>query len=106
MTERRQYWDDDLITAVCATGEDGEVDYWMPREQVYRIIAAVEDWCVNAHLRAVYVKRMDDAEATIQRVRELCDAREEEETDNGGYGKAAVVRIDYVRDVLDGGDDE
>lgn len=45
------------------------------------------------------------AEAAIKRVRELCDAREEEENDNGGYGKAAVVRIDYVRDVLDGGDD-
>lgn len=46
------------------------------------------------------------AVARIEAVRELCDAREEEETDNGGYGKAAVVRIDYVRDVLDGGDDE
>ena len=44
MTSRRPHWDDDLITAVCATGDDGEVDYWMTSDQVYRIIAAVEDW--------------------------------------------------------------
>lgn len=42
--KRRPHWDDDLITAVCATGDDGEVDYWMTSDQVYRIIAAVEDW--------------------------------------------------------------
>lgn len=51
-------------------------------------------------------RRAEKAEAAIERVRELCAAREEEENDNGGYGKAAVVRIDYVRDVLDGDSDE
>lgn len=45
--KRRPHWDDDLIAAVCATGDDGEVDYWMTSDQVYRIIAAVEDWHTN-----------------------------------------------------------
>ncbi len=33
--------------------------------------------------------------------RELCDAREEEENDNGGYGKAALVPIRDIRRALD-----
>lgn len=41
------------------------------------------------------------AEAQVQRVREVCDAREEEENDNGGYGKAALVPISDVRDILE-----
>ena len=67
--KRRPHWDDDLITAVCATGDDGEVDYWMTSDQVYRIIAAVEDW--QDRTQQARAMSMTDNEAAIARVREL-----------------------------------
>ena len=73
MTERRPHWDDDLIDAVfkalsytyLAQGWAGGIAIDLD-ESVYPLIAAVEDWCVNAHLRGVYVKRMNDAEARVE----------------------------------------
>jgi len=90
-SQRRPHWDDDLITAVCATGDDGEVDYWMTRAQVHRIIAAVEDWQIAKAGPGKYaitlgviggkylpewiaqsaIDRATKAESKIQRVREL-----------------------------------
>ena len=84
MTERRPHWDDDLITAVCATGSysDGEVDYWMTSDQVYRIIAAVEDWEKETFNAAteVLVERIQKAEAQVQAVRDAIEAELERHT--------------------------
>jgi len=82
MTERRPHWDDDLITAVCSAAapefEDGPYTLWLTSQQVFRIIAAVEDWqsCqamvnISTSTYAMTVGRAEDAEAAIQRVREL-----------------------------------
>ena len=59
MTERRPHWDDELILAVSEHIDPGHAD-------VRAVIATVEDWCVRAHLQAVYVKRMNDAEARVE----------------------------------------
>lgn len=65
MTERRPHWDQELEQAVSAVLFDC-YENGISEEQVYQVIAAVEDWCVRAHLQAVYVKRMNDAEARVE----------------------------------------
>ena len=45
MTQRRPHWDDELITAVCATVANDH--FYFTTDQVYDIIAAVEDWQEN-----------------------------------------------------------
>lgn len=61
MSERRLHWDDELIESLPIPGHS-----YLEDEDIYAIIAAVEDWCVRAHLQAVYVKRMNDAEARVE----------------------------------------
>ena len=105
MTSRRPHWDDDLITAVCATGDDGEVDYWMTSDQVYRIIAAVEDWVYDNFQGGEYDNPVEytPEELAIQRVRELCDLTERTVLDAMPEleGKV-VVYTSLVRRALDG----
>jgi len=83
MTERRPHWDDDLIDAVFralshtyrAQGWTGGIAIDLD-ESVYPLIAAVEDWHKAKRdsriLHALtWKRRLVEAEATIQRVREL-----------------------------------
>lgn len=117
VSERRPHWTDELIEAVRATGDDGEVDYWMPREQVYRIIAAVEDWqAKRLGASAAQLDSLADwqvmkgtiplwhwaqAEATLQRVREVMMKLNEHAPDP--VDSRQVYRA--LRLALDGGDD-
>ena len=88
MTERRPHWDDDLINAVFRIMDDYAAEVWR-REwdhgtPTFDIIAAVEDWherkgeenlpLLMAMMNAESTKfrrRAEQAEAAIQRVREL-----------------------------------
>ena len=94
-SQRRPHWDDDLITAVCATGDDGEVDYWMTRAQVHRIIAAVEDWARWEHVPKGTLARLERAESAIARVRQVLDEEQR------GYSPPLGL-ISRIRNALDG----
>ena len=86
MTERRPHWDDELVYAVIH-----EIGVLRPsphslRDTAYAVIAAVEDWherkgeenlpLLMAMMNAESTKfrrRAEQAEAAIQRVRDVCD---------------------------------
>ena len=90
MTDRRPHWDDDLVEAVRSKigmhqhGPIGEIRIYNPfDDEVYNVIAAVEDWQCDEHEQAMrelrgwqdaaasYRLRAEKAEAAIARVREL-----------------------------------
>ena len=128
MTERRPHWDDELIESLPIPGHS-----YLEDEDIYAIIAAVEDWhekfvmhgafrvlaeraasaeadrdrLANQLLNEVpdsYIQmkaRALTAEATIQRVRELCDG-----ADNNGEWPGMLVRVSAVRKALEGDSDE
>ena len=92
MTDRRPHWDDDLVEAVRSKigihqhGPIGEIRIYNPfDDEVYNVIAAVEDWQCDEHEQAMrelrgwqdaaasYRLRAEKAEAAIARVRELCE---------------------------------
>lgn len=66
--KRRPHWDDELIESLPIPGHS-----YLEDEDIYAIIAAVEDWQdANGFSRAgTLMHRLIDAEAAIQRVREL-----------------------------------
>mgnify|MGYP000862309913 CR=1 FL=1 len=66
--KRRPHWDDALIESLPIPGHS-----YLEDEDIYAIIAAVEDWQdANGFSRAgTLMHRLITAEATIQRVREL-----------------------------------
>ena len=74
MTDRRPHWNDDLIDTM--RHELSCTDSTFQDEDLYRMIAAVEDWQdANGFSRAgTLMNRLIDAEAAIQRVREELEA--------------------------------
>ena len=85
MTDRRPLWDDDVITAVMSVLPE-QAKRVVGATDVFRIIAAVEDWHIRkgeenlpllmAMMNAESTKfrrRAEQAEAAIQRVRDVCD---------------------------------
>lgn len=73
MSERRPHWDDQLVTAVIH-----EIGVLRPsphsiRDTAYAVIAAVEDWARWEHVPKGTLRRLEQAEAAIARVRELCE---------------------------------
>lgn len=64
--KRRPHWDDELIESLPIPGHS-----YLEDEDIYAIIAAVEDWQdANGFSRAgTLMHRLIDAEAAIQRVR-------------------------------------
>ena len=70
MSERRLHWDDELIESLPIPGHS-----YLEDEDIYAIIAAVEDWQdANGFSRAgTLMHRLIDAEAAIQRVREVLE---------------------------------
>ena len=70
MSERRPHWDDELIESLPIPGHS-----YLEDEDIYAIIAAVEDWQdANGFSRAgTLMHRLIDAEAAIQRVREVLE---------------------------------
>ena len=75
MSERRPHWDASLISAVLADLRD-VYDSGYGEEQAFRIIAAVEDWHRDRWTGVCespeeVVRELKQAQAAIQRVREL-----------------------------------
>ena len=68
--KRRPHWDDELIESLPIPGHS-----YLEDEDIYAIIAAVEDWQdANGFSRAgTLMHRLIDAEAAIQRVREVLE---------------------------------
>ena len=66
MTERRAHWTDDLIDNLPVPGHA-----YLEDEDIYAIIAAVEDWARWEHVPKGTLARLEQAEAAIARVREL-----------------------------------
>ena len=68
--KRRPHWDDALIESLPIPGHS-----YLEDEDIYAIIAAVEDWQdANGFNRAgTLMHRLIDAEAAIQRVREVLE---------------------------------
>ena len=78
MTERRPHWSDDLVEAVRSKigihqhGPIGEIRIYNPfDDEVYNVIAAVEDWARWEHVPKGTLRRLEQAEAAIARVRDL-----------------------------------
>ena len=91
MTERRPHWDDELIEAVkdnisgyCFDHVEGP----LYDEDVYPVIAAVEDWVYDNFQGGEYDNPVEytPEELAIQRVREACEPF-------GPMGSIAVWRI-------------
>ena len=100
MSERRPHWTDDLIEAVYAElpakKYQVEPDSW----EVHRIIAAVEDWARWEHVPKGTLARLEQAEAAIARVRDVCDRIWDDARYAHKYGFLEVVR--EVRYALEG----
>ena len=70
MTDRRPHWDDDVITAVMSALPE-QAKRVVGANDVFRIIAAVEDWVLSAPIFDLYLSRKHAPDrAAIQRVRE------------------------------------
>ena len=68
MSDRRPHWDAELLDAV---GRSMHAFYDRPDAMhVYAVIAAVEDWARWEHVPKGTLRRLEQAEAAIARVRE------------------------------------
>ena len=116
--KRRPHWTDDLIEAVkdaisgwCFDHVEGP----LYDEDVYPVIAAVEDWQVDhprpAHLMGRYYhggmpQIIEEQAVAIQRVREFLADKDEGLTDDArAQGHFILVDTDSVRRALDGDND-
>ena len=104
--DRRPHWDDELITAVCAAVDNDH--FYFTTDQVYDVIAAVEDWQVHRDGQALdvnellsecmeQVHRAEKAEAAIQRVRDVYEDYFHDRSDLD-----AVESLEAIRRDLDG----
>ena len=110
MTERRPHWDDELITAVCAAVANDH--FYFTTDQVYDIIDVVEDWQARRlGASAEQLNRIADwqwmkvsiplwhwaqAEAAIQRVRQLCQSA----IDESYLTDASIARAGLANRIL------
>ena len=93
MTERRPHWSDDLIRSVHRVSP---VSMLMPPNDVYAIIAAVEDWVLSAPIFDLYLSRKHAPDkAAIQRVRQVLDEEQR------GYNPPLGL-ISRIKTALDG----
>lgn len=69
--DSRLHWDDDLIDTVLDSLPTRIGGYTL--DDVYAVIAAVEDWVLSAPIFDLYLSRKHAPDkAAIQRVREVC----------------------------------
>lgn len=69
MSDRRPHWDAELLDAV---GRSMHAFYDRPDAMhVYAVVAAVEDWARWEHVPKGTLRRLEQAEAAIARVRDL-----------------------------------
>ena len=69
MAEPRPHWDDSLVESVIHAISD----YFDDEYLAYAVIAAVEDWARWEHVPKGTLRRLEQAEAAIQRVRGVVD---------------------------------
>ena len=94
--KRRPHWDDALIESLPIPGHS-----YLEDEDIYAIIAAVEDWVLSAPIFDLYLSRKHAPDrAAIQRVRDACVSSHVDDK-----GKK-VVFLDRIQRALDGGDAE
>jgi len=105
--QRRPHWDDDLIDAVSES-----IPYPFPEVVIYSVIAAVEDWQARRlGASAEQLNRIADwqwmkvsiplwhwaqAEAAIQRVRQLCQSA----IDESYLTDASIARAGLANRIL------
>ena len=98
MSDRRPHWDAELLDAV---GRSMHAFYDRPDAMhVYAVIAAVEDWARWEHVPKGTLARLEQAEAAIARVRDVCDRIWDDARYAHKYGFLEVVR--EVRYAMDG----
>jgi hypothetical protein len=74
MTERRPHWSDDLIDAVRDAVDVEFDDIWkLSEDSILAVIAEVEDWARWEHVPKGTLARLEQAEAAIARVRDVCE---------------------------------
>ena len=103
MTERRPHWDDELIEAVkdnisgyCFDHVEGP----LYDDDVYPVIAAVEDWVLSAPIFDLYLSRKHAPDkAAIARVRQVLDEEQR------GYNPPLGL-ISRIRNALEGDSDD
>jgi len=103
MTERRPHWDDELIEAVkdnisgyCFDHVEGP----LYDEDVYPVIAAVEDWVLSAPIFDLYLSRKHAPDkAAIARVRQVLDEEQR------GYNPPLGL-ISRIKTALEGDSDD
>lgn len=102
MSERRPHWDAELLDAV---GRSMHAFYDRPDAMhVYAVIAAVEDWARWEHVPKGTLRRLEQAEAAIARVRERAGGPIPAVHGDWMAGYAAAMRD--ILSALDGERDE
>lgn len=106
MTEKREWWSDDLIEAVRHMIQG--FGYDALDEITCGVIAAVEDWHRDRWTGVCespeeVVRELKQAQAAIQRVRELCDESDRNRPSIDGY---RINILPGIRRALDGDSDE
>ncbi|MEZ5119627.1 MAG: hypothetical protein R2686_06965 [Candidatus Nanopelagicales bacterium] len=103
MVKRRPHWDDTLVEAVAAVINQADVDDYanvhFTHSDIYKIIAAVEDWHRDHATLSVVYGRAERAEAAIQDAREVC---EQDTRYPGGYHDGWHAAMRSVLRALDG----
>ena len=99
MTERRPHWDTELEQAVSAVLFDC-YENGISEEQVYQVIAAVEDWVLSAPIFDLYLSRKHAPDkAAIARVRQVLDEEQR------GYNPPLGL-ISRIKTALEGDSDD
>lgn len=93
---RRPHWDDDLITAVMSALPE-YAKWTLVADDVFRIIAAVEDW-ESEQPWGQWIARANRAEDAIEQVRRVCDKWAQQ------VHNPPLAMVNDLRRILDGGD--
>ena len=100
MSDRRPHWDAELLDAV---GRSMHAFYDRPDAMhVYAVIAAVEDWARWEHVPKGTLRRLEQAEAAIARVREVCKAKQGPRAHDDPYNRGWDAALTWVERSLDG----
>ena len=103
MIERRPHWDDYLLASVMIHCND--------IYQCYAVIAAVEDWHRDRWTGVCespeeVVQELKQAQAAIQRVRDLCAEFIRQDAEDLTYGSDTYTRAWVAHDILQALDGE
>ena len=111
MIERRPHWDDELIMAVVDEIENADSAFYPTFGMVASVIAAVEDWHRDRWTGVCespeeVVQELKQAQAAIQRVRDLCAEFIRQDAEDLTYGSDTYTRAWVAHDILQALDGE